>query len=427
VPFALGASFFLPIFLSLGSRPALAQCSTITGPGMSGGGPCPPPQRQYNYPAPKRGSAGGSTYSGGGGGNAGAAIGAAGAALGVLGVLIDAAREAENEQGEHNAARDDEARRQLAARQAYCRRNWQLASVQMQAGNSVMDRWDPKSAMAHFERAIALLGPCDDRKNISIARGNLEIARKRYAAVNDDDRVARAVDRYGDANPYASNRSFVASTADASASDKDQTSDAMAKSIVDEATKLCASIPAESQRWQSCKQTQEARLIRQADAEIDSACKQESSMAARDVCAVKSYVEKLRRAKNAESQNCYFDKAGRPCITDGGMSASGKPQADSHLREELRARLARKASAASANAAASETATGAPGAEAPEVLDPAVSVRGGAVAKPDGALEAYLNGQNGSTGTRNDGNLNTTDFRMDAAETRREVDRLTKP
>ena len=424
----LGASFFLMFGVSLGVGTASAQCSAVTGPGMSARGPCPT-QRQYNYPAPSGGSGGGTSYRGGGGdGNAGAAIGAADAALGVLGVLIDAARESEqNDQSEQDAARDADARRQLAARLAYCRRNWQQASNEIQTGNSVMDHWNPGGAMPHFERAIALLSPCDDRNNIAIARHNLDLARQRYAAVKDDNRVADAVDRYGKSNPYASNSPFAAPAADVStASEQDAASDGMAKSIVEKATNRCSYAPPGSVRWQSCKLTQEARLIMDADAEISGACRLENGAVARDSCAVKSYVDKLQRAKAGDKQNCYFDKNGQPCITDTGTApgaSTARPKQNS-LREDLRARLARKA----ADDASSQGATTAPSVAVPSTtIEAAADKQAQPAAKSDGALEAYLSGQNGSTGTRNDGNLNTTDFRMDAAGTRREIDRLTKP
>jgi hypothetical protein len=146
--------------------------------------------------------------SSGGGYNYGAA---AAAGIAVLGVLIDSVeqhRQAEQHNNNNRAIAEENARR--AARAAMCRRNHQLADEANKEGNEVLDRWDPGGAIPYYERAIALLSACGDRGNQAIIRGNLDQARKQYAAVRPDNRVDDAQSRYAKQNIYSAPNPFAA-------------------------------------------------------------------------------------------------------------------------------------------------------------------------------------------------------------------------
>lgn len=137
---------------------SLARCSE------AGGGVCP-----YRDPSP-RGNGGGS--SGGGSSNNAAAIGAAGAALGILGTII----ENSERQQEQSQERENRAAR---ARWAYCENYVRQARAAVDRGNFYYDRDDYNNAIGHFNRAIALLGHCENRKNIALVRKNIQNARDR--------------------------------------------------------------------------------------------------------------------------------------------------------------------------------------------------------------------------------------------------------
>lgn len=151
-------------------------------------------------------------YSGGGGGGGRTNYGAAAAlGLGILGAAINAAQSEQNVQrrDEQAAANADRARR-IAARNAYCSEVWRQANRLNEQGNQLWDRgWDPGGAIPFYEQAIGLLSRCDETKNASIVRGNLDKARREYAAFRpDDDRVNTAQSNYADQNIYRAPNPF---------------------------------------------------------------------------------------------------------------------------------------------------------------------------------------------------------------------------
>ena len=401
------------------SAPALAQCSTITGPGMPSSGACPP-QRHFNYPAP---SGGGSVaHFNSGRANYGTAIGAAGVMLGVLGDAI------ESEQTDENARDQASRSRELAARRAYCVSNWQQASSEIATGNDFFNHWDPGGAIGHYERAIALLRPCNDVRNIAVARHNLDNAQRQFAAVKDDDRVDDLRSRYANVDAYnAAANPFAGSTIDANSATAFGALKP-ADEIADAAAKRCDYAPVRSTAWTNCMLTQEARLIDDADADIKSTCEIESTVVAKNQCAIRVYAEKLQRqaSPSNDNTNCYFDKRGGPCISGDRLKAL--QEADKGM--SLRDRLKRNLEAARAKSAAGRTTVDEEG----DATHPAKSSGSTEAAQPsssvsgvDDPLRDYLKAQNFSTGTRNDGDLGRPAFTMSGSETRKEIDRLTRP
>jgi hypothetical protein len=82
------------------------------------------------------------------------------------------------------------------------RMRWKRASALNSQANDAVDNGDTKRAIALYQEALDLFSANGDQKNIAIVQRNLDIARKEFAAIKDDNRVAEAQSRFADQNIY---------------------------------------------------------------------------------------------------------------------------------------------------------------------------------------------------------------------------------
>lgn len=413
------STYMFWILLGFGSpSPAIAQCSTITGPGMSSGGPCPPPRR-VTTPTPSGANVGaGNSYSGYGGNsgnNAAAAVGAAGAVLGILGNLIDESeRQAAADRSNAAAAIDEQARRNAAARQALCESAWTQAwSAITQA--SAIARDDPGTAVHLYNQARVLLGQCGDNKSRSYVRKQQEEAQRRHAAITEDGRVHEAQRRFRAGNLYENGgpNPFGLPAAKAAAQESDKSILKISPAdVLNQAKARCGYAANKPAEWKGCMQTQEARLIAEAHSEIKLACNSEKDPASRERCIVNAYVRKIEQAAANPSgaENCYYDAAGRQCYPGGGGNRPSVQTASlrEQLRNKLREQRLREGRSGEVSEAELSTAESLATATAPPVAAPPVASSSTELPKEwnrDDPLQHYLNSRNSSTGARNDGSL----------------------
>jgi hypothetical protein len=203
------------------------------------------------------------------------------------------------------------------------------------------------------------------------------------------------------------------------------------QAIVDEAAKLCGYAPAGSAERKQCMLREEAQLIMESDPDIKAACGAAQSAPARDDCALKLYSEQVARQRAAQAgdhDNCYFDKAGQPCIPGGVGTASGRnPQGES-LRERLRRSLENDRAARGDTSPVTDDEVDAAARAQPQPQNNAAARTGpaSAGATSDDPLQNYLQSQSGNSGGLNNGRLTSRDpnFSMSGSETQNEMKRL---
>ncbi len=346
---------------------------------------------------------GGSVYSGGGGTNYGAALGAAAGILGALGDLMDSGEEGDAPQTYVQPDANDALRRAQAARDRQCRDNWAQGSAAVRQGNDVFNHWNPGGAIPSYERAITLFNRCGDSRNAGIARRNLDAARRQYAAIRDDNRVAEAYAKFGRGSPYTAGFNPFDNAAPA-----EQPVAALALApgaVLDQAAQKCAYAAEGSTERKRCMTAEEGRAIMAADPGIKAACGLESNVEARGACAVNAYIRNIQQAAaKAGDENCYFRKDGSPCYPGGG-GASGNAKPGESLRERLRRQLAAKQPAQDANLEAEGSAGG--GNDASKQQTPGIAkadVTPPAPSNDDDPLANYLRSRNAAGGL-NDGDL----------------------
>ena len=101
--------------------------------------------------------------------------------------------------GNGNISRESAARARALSEQ---RMRWQRASGLNSRANDAADRGDLETAIALYQEALGLFSANGDQKNIAIVQRNLDITRKEFAAIKDDNRVAEAQSRFADQNIY---------------------------------------------------------------------------------------------------------------------------------------------------------------------------------------------------------------------------------
>jgi hypothetical protein len=79
---------------------------------------------------------------------------------------------------------------------------WREASQLNSEANEIADRGDYARAMPLYERALDLFRANGDRQNMAITQRNLDITRKQYAAIKDDNRVNAARTQFANQDIY---------------------------------------------------------------------------------------------------------------------------------------------------------------------------------------------------------------------------------
>ncbi len=395
------------------AAPAAAQCSTITGPGMSGGGPCPQSRKFVAPPAPspqRGGSLGG--YSGG----AGNGLGAAATALGILGSMLEESETPAAPQRDNTPATDEAARREAAALRAYCERTFdQALDLVRRASDIAQD--DPAGAIKLFENARTIFQRCAAPQAREFLKARIKEAQRRLAAIADDNRVGEAQRRFRDA--YAGQSPFESAAAAKVGPAPIAATPALAidpQDVFNKAKARCAYAADKPDEMKTCMQTQEALAISQADPDIKLQCSGAKSPSTRETCTIQAYAQKVQKAAANPSgqENCYFDEHGRPCYP-GGVGGDKAGAETARLRELMRKRLREQRQADGRSGDVSDadvdTAVRLAGAN-PGSSSAAQKTRpdNGSNNVPgdwnrDDPLQNYLHSTNQSSGGRNDGAL----------------------
>ena len=407
----LGVVLLTAAFAALIADPVSAQCSTITGPGMSGGGPCPQPRRIAPPPQANQRSGAYSPGYNSGSGQAAAGFAGAGLALGILGSMMEEAEnQATAERANAAAAADEAAHRAPAELRVYCDRTFDQA-WNLVRDASEMSRDDPSGAIRLFEQVRTVFQRCSNPASRELVRDRIREAQRRLAAVAEDNRVAVAKRQFGANNIYAGSNPFEG-PAKSVAQPSQPKPAAIVLSITPQdvfakAQSRCAYAAEKPDEMKACMQTQEAIAITQAEPSIKQQCVGAKDASARETCSIRAYLQKAQQAAaNPSGQdNCYFDVRGRPCYPGGGSAAAPGPQKVS-LRDELKRKLEeqrKKEGRDKVSDAEVDTALKlAGGGQTAATIEPHKAPPPGS---EDDPLQHYLRSTNRSTNGRNDGVL----------------------
>ena len=318
-----------------------------------------------------------------------------------------------------------------AARRDFCNNQGRQARDEVSAGNDAMNKWNPSGAIPHYERAISMMESCDDKSNAAIVQRSLDTAKRQYAAVQPDNRVGEAIDRFGTHNSYDS------TTAPFSEPSHPQGGPAAAPlheamspaSIAANARARCDYLKSRADAWRNCMLAQEVRAILESDPAINAACGWMNDTAAKNNCALQAYAQEILPTRVDKDGNCYFLKSGQPCYPGGSAAAAGGKPTES-LRESLARKMRQDAKGDTSPVTDDEVDAAKPQPPSVKAQPPSQQVveTGSPGSDSDDPLQNYLQSRNNG-GSLNNGALVNSDpnFKMNGSETDRAVNQLQGP